>query len=58
MELNLDTTFLVDLQRKDPAALATLEELASQGERLATTVVTAAELYRGAFAHSRPREKS
>jgi len=55
--LNLDTTFLVDLERKDAAALARLAEMASSGERLATTVITAAELYRGAYAHPQAERK-
>lgn len=55
--MNLDTTFLVDIERRDPAALGKLRELAEGGERLTTTVVTAAELFRGAFSHSLPEKK-
>lgn len=55
--MNLDTSFLVDLERRDSSALAKLRDLTSAGQRLATTVVTAAELYRGVFGHPRPKEK-
>jgi len=45
----LETDFLVALMRKDQEAVAKLRELAAKGERLATTPINAAELFKGAY---------
>ncbi len=45
----LETTFLVDLLRRSPSALAKLRDLEDAGERLATTQVNLVELYVGAY---------
>ena len=44
-----DTSFIVDLMRRDPGALARYEEFEQAGIALQTTAVTALELYKGAF---------
>ena len=44
-----DTSFLVDLMRKDPGALSIYEDFEQQGIALATTAITAMELYKGAY---------
>lgn len=44
-----DTSFVVDLMRRDPGALAVYEAYEQQGVALQTTAVTALELYKGAF---------
>lgn len=44
-----DTSFLIDLMRRDPGALAVYEAYERQGVALQTTAVTALELYKGAF---------
>lgn len=48
----LDTTFLVDLLRKDPAACRKLNELEEKKAFLATTCMNVLELYRGAYLSS------
>ncbi len=55
--VGVDTTFLIDLFRNDEKAIGVLEELSKSGERIATTVINMAELYRGAFLHSKTDEK-
>lgn len=45
-----DTLFLVDLMRRDKAAIRTYEGYEGQGIALSTTAVTAMELYKGAYA--------
>jgi predicted nucleic acid-binding protein len=55
--VGVDTTFLIDLFRNDEKALKTLEELSLSGERISTTVINMAELYRGAFLHTKTEEK-
>ena len=45
----LDTTFLADLIRKDPDAIKKLTSLAKEGNTLATTIITSAELFYGAY---------
>ena len=50
----LDTSFLVDLLRSKKEALALLAELEERGAALATTPITALELYRGAFLSADP----
>lgn len=49
----LETDFLIALMRKNRSALEKLQELVSKGERLATTPITAAELFRGAYTSER-----
>jgi len=44
-----DTSFIVDLMRKDPGALACYRAYEEQGIVLFTTGITALELYKGAF---------
>ncbi len=55
--VGVDTTFLIDLFRNDEKAISVLEELSKSGERIATTVINMAELYRGAFLHPKTDEK-
>ena len=45
----LDTTFLVDLLRKRPAACRKLNELEEGEAFLATTCMNVLELYRGVY---------
>lgn len=49
--VGVDTTFLIDLFRNDERAIQALGKLGETGERIATTVINMAELYRGAFLH-------
>lgn len=44
-----DTSFLVDLMRKNPGALRKYSEYEEQGIALTTTAITAMELYKGAY---------
>lgn len=44
-----DTSFVIDLMRRDRGALALFEQYEEQGTALQTTAVTALELYKGAF---------
>jgi len=44
-----DTSFIIDLMRRDTGALARYEEYEEQGIALMTTGITALELYKGAF---------
>jgi hypothetical protein len=44
-----DTSFVIDLMRRDPGALAAYDTYERQGVALQTTAVTALELYKGAF---------
>ena len=44
-----DTSFLIDLMRRDTAALVVFEEYERQGIALSTTAITAMELYKGAY---------
>lgn len=44
-----DTSFLVDLVRRDPGALKRYEAFEEQGIALSTTAITAMELYKGAY---------
>lgn len=48
----LDTTFLIDLLRKRPAACKKLNELEERGAFLATTCMNVLELYRGVYLSS------
>lgn len=52
-----DTSFLADLTRKDARAWTGFGEIRDSGERLSTTIVNIAEMYRGAFGHARVQEK-
>jgi len=44
-----DTSFLIDIMRRDAAALRLFEEYERQGIALSTTAITAMELYKGAY---------
>jgi tRNA(fMet)-specific endonuclease VapC len=44
-----DTTFIIDLIRKDSYAINKLKEVVSNREGLSITVITVAELYYGAY---------
>jgi tRNA(fMet)-specific endonuclease VapC len=44
-----DTSFLVDLMRRDSGALKRYSEYEEQGIALTTTAITAMELYKGAY---------
>lgn len=44
-----DTSFVIDLMRRDVKALSLYQEYEQQGIALQTTAVTALELYKGAF---------
>ena len=44
-----DTSFVIDLMRRDHGAIALFEEFEQQGIALQTTGITALELYKGAF---------
>lgn len=54
----LDTTFLVDLGRKDPAAWKKLEELRDKRIPLTTTAINAAELFKGAYRSKEPDKEA
>ncbi|MGH9856454.1 MAG: type II toxin-antitoxin system VapC family toxin [Acidobacteriota bacterium] len=45
----LDTDFLIELDRHQPAAVSRMQELANKDELVHTTVVNVAEYYAGAF---------
>jgi tRNA(fMet)-specific endonuclease VapC len=45
-----DTSFIIDVIRRDPAAIRLYEAYEEQGTALFTTAVTAMELYKGAYA--------
>ncbi len=45
----LDTSFLADLIRKKPEAIKKLTDLAKEGNKLSTTIITSAELFYGAY---------
>jgi tRNA(fMet)-specific endonuclease VapC len=45
----LETDFLVGVIRKDQRAIAKLRKLVERGERLTTTPINAAELFKGAY---------
>ncbi len=53
----LDTTFLADLFRKNPAAEKKLKELVETQKEISITVMTLAELYYGAYKSSRMEEE-
>jgi tRNA(fMet)-specific endonuclease VapC len=44
-----DTSFLIDIMRRDPAAIRLYEGYEGQGITLSTTAITAMELYKGAY---------
>lgn len=48
----LDTSFLVDLIRKDPVTLHTIKEYEERDEDLCTTVINSLELIRGVYCSS------
>lgn len=52
----LETDFLVDLLRKNPAAHAKLEKLVQTTEPLSVTPISASELFKGAFKSGRTEE--
>ena len=53
----LDTAFLADLFRKNPAAEKKLKELVEARKELSITVLTVAELYYGAYKSNRMEEE-
>ncbi len=53
----LDTSFIVDLLRRDRAAEKKLEEYVERDEPLTTTPITVAELFEGAYASRRKSEE-
>ena len=55
--VGVDTTFLIDLFRNESNAIKLLEELSKSKERIVTTVINMAELYKGAFLHSNTEKK-
>lgn len=44
-----DTSFIIDVMRRDPAAIRKYEEFEHLGIALSTTAITAMELYKGAY---------
>ena len=53
----LDTAFLADLFRKNPAAEMKLKEFVDAREEISITVMTVAELYYGAYKSNRMEEE-
>ena len=53
----LDTAFLADLFRKNPAAEKKLQELVEAHKEISITVMTIAELYYGAYKSNRANEE-
>lgn len=53
----MDTAFIIDLFRGNLKATKLLENMWKNGERISTTVINLAELYRGAFSHPKTNEK-
>ena len=53
----LDTSFIADLNRKDSGAIAKLKEFIENREKLVTTVINVAELYKGAYGHHNTERK-
>ena len=53
----LDTAFLADLFRKNPAAEMKLKEFVDAREEISITVMTVAELYYGAYKSNRLEEE-
>jgi predicted nucleic acid-binding protein len=51
-----DTSFIADIIRHDPAALAKLEELESENRQLRITPIIALELFEGAYRSLHVRE--
>ncbi|MBS7650732.1 MAG: type II toxin-antitoxin system VapC family toxin [Candidatus Bathyarchaeia archaeon] len=45
----LDTSFIVELIRRNPEAEKRLEEYVSTGAKISTTPITACELFKGAY---------
>ncbi len=52
----LDSDFLVDLLRMNPAAHAKLGALVRNGTGVCTTTISASELFEGAYLSARPAE--
>ena len=52
----LDTDILVALLKGAPDATGKIKKLEEKGDRVATTIVTAYELLKGAYISSRPQE--
>ena len=44
-----DTSFLIDMMRREPGAIQIYETYERQGIALSTTAITAMELYKGAY---------
>lgn len=53
----LDTSFIIDLFRKNPAAEEKLQLFLERDERITTTPITVAELYKGAYSSKRKRDE-
>jgi tRNA(fMet)-specific endonuclease VapC len=53
----LDTSFIADLNRRDIGAIAKLKEFIENREKLVTTVINVAELYKGAYGHHNAERK-
>ncbi len=51
-----DTSFVIDIIRHDPCALAKLEEMESLGKTLSVTPIIALELFEGAYRSFRVEE--
>lgn len=49
-----DTSFLIDMMRRDRTAIGLFEEYEQQGIALCTTAITAMELYKGAYVSKNP----
>lgn len=52
-----DTSFIVDLMRNDPGALACYQSYEDRGIALFTTGITALELYKGAFVSANDKNR-
>ena len=49
----LDTSFLIDVIRKDPVALKKIKEYEESDEELCTTVINSLELIKGVYCSNR-----
>lgn len=50
----LDTSFIADPNRKDAGAITKLREFIKKREKLVTTVINVAELYKGVYGYYNP----
>ena len=53
----VDTSFLIDIMRKEPAAVAALDRLLRSGEPIVAAAPTIFELYSGISRSKRPQEE-